>query len=119
MNNIALSVGLHGKMATCKQCGFNNREGNNFCVNCGCALVVSNRYLQKQRDDKRKVVIAVVVGIIIFFIFYCALTAFNEQEANREYEKIKQDSEQEYQKINRDAERETDRMMRDLKRDYP
>jgi uncharacterized membrane protein YvbJ len=106
-------------MSACRECGHNNREGNNFCVNCGCVLAISDSYLRKQRVDNRKVVVAVVVGAILFFIFYCALTAFNEQEADREYEKIKQDTDQEYKKIDRDSEQQTDKMMRDLKRDYP
>ena len=115
-NGIVLIAEQLDNMSACKECGFNNREGNKFCVNCGCALHLSKEYIQKQKDDKTKMIVIIVIGFILSFLIYYGITVSTQQEAEKEFDRISHDSERQTEKDMRDAQSQVDRMMRDIPR---
>lgn len=99
-------------MSRCNQCGYDNRPGNNFCVNCGSVMQISKEYLQKEKDKQNNVVLWVVLIVILYFVSYCSLTTITQHNAEKDYERISRDAEQQTKRLMRDAEAETDRLMR-------
>ena len=52
-------------MAKCSQCGYENKERNSYCVNCGSVLELGQEYL-KSEDAKQRT--ATRTWVAYFFI---------------------------------------------------
>jgi len=60
-------------MAKCPQCGYSNKEGNRYCVNCGGILEITQEYL---KSEKAKRTTATKNYVAYFFIFFGFCTLF-------------------------------------------
>jgi len=60
-------------MPKCSKCGYQNKEGNNYCVNCGSILEITEEYI-KAETAKKKTLTKNYIGY--FFIFMGLSTFF-------------------------------------------
>jgi len=56
------------KMPVCKKCGYHNKEGNNYCANCGAKLnSETEKERQKTEMSKQAQIAVAVIAIIVIF----------------------------------------------------
>jgi len=59
-------------MPVCKKCGYQNKEGNNYCVNCGSMLELKEEYIRKEKA-KEKTVMKNYIAYFLIFMGFCTL----------------------------------------------
>ena len=62
-------------MPVCKRCGYNNKEENNYCANCGARLG-SEQGSEKQRTEvtqKTKTLVGMIAFVVIFSVISIAI----------------------------------------------
>ncbi len=78
MKGIVLSVEQKGsKMPTCKKCGYQNKERNKYCVNCGAELKLTKEDLEakiiKERGERVQKAFYLLASFITFAIIDVAV----------------------------------------------
>lgn len=74
MKSTALSVERKGnKMPTCKKCGYQNKTGNKYCVNCGAELELTKedfeaRIIQERGERQQK-----ALYLLAFFVMFAII----------------------------------------------
>jgi uncharacterized membrane protein YvbJ len=59
-------------MPTCKKCGYQNKDGNKYCVNCGSILELTDEYIRKEKATE-KTVIKNYIAYFLIFSGFCTL----------------------------------------------
>lgn len=73
MKSFVLNVVQKGsKMPTCKKCGYQNKEGNKYCVNCGSILELTEEYIRKEKA-KEKTVMKNYIAYFLIIMGFCTL----------------------------------------------
>jgi len=54
-------------MPICKKCGYENKEGNNYCVNCGAIIELTETEAKRLKEKERKTTYMWAVYFLIFF----------------------------------------------------
>lgn len=59
-------------MLICKKCGYHNKEGNNYCVNCGSILEITEEYIKSEKAKER----TAIKNFIAYFLIFLGLCTF-------------------------------------------
>jgi len=57
------------EMPVCKKCGYNNKEGNKYCVNCGAELELTEEYVKAEMAKKQTATKNYIAYFLIFLGF--------------------------------------------------
>ena len=56
-------------MPVCKKCGYQNKEGNKYCVNCGSILELTEESIRKERATEKTAMKNYIAYFLIFLGF--------------------------------------------------
>jgi|CryGeyStandDraft_6_1057127.scaffolds.fasta_scaffold00453_11 uncharacterized membrane protein YvbJ len=56
-------------MATCKKCGYQNKEGNKYCINCGAVIELTDEEIKKEKAKQTTSLKNWVAYFLIFMGF--------------------------------------------------
>ena len=59
-------------MPVCKKCGYKNKEGNKYCVNCGSVLELTEEYVKAEKAKKR----TAIKNYIAYFLIFLGFSTF-------------------------------------------
>lgn len=59
-------------MPVCNKCGYHNKEGNNYCVNCGSILEITEDYIKSEKAKER----TVIKNYVAYFLIISGLCTF-------------------------------------------
>lgn len=62
-------------MPTCKECGYENKDGNKYCANCGVLLLIKleKPVSEPETSSQTKMIAGIIAVIIAFLIIMAAI----------------------------------------------
>lgn len=62
-------------MPVCKRCGYNNKEENNYCANCGARLGLEQESANQRTEvtQQTKTIIGIIAFVVIFSVISIAI----------------------------------------------
>jgi len=59
-------------MPLCKKCGYQNKEGNNYCVNCGAVIELTDEEIKKEKAKQ----ITYTKNFFAYFLIFLGFSTF-------------------------------------------